>query len=44
MEGCGYTLELARNKNLKVECRGVTLENKPTTDKNTDAGDRVYRE
>lgn len=36
MEGCGYTLELARNKNLKVELpEGVTLENKPTTDKNT---------
>ena len=36
MEGCGYTLELARNKNLKVELpEGVTLESKPTTDKNT---------
>lgn len=36
MEGCGYTLEIARNKNLKVELpQGVTLESKPTTDKNT---------
>ena len=36
MEGCGYTLELARNKNLKVELpEGVALESKPTTDKNT---------
>ena len=36
MEGCGYTLELTRNKNLKVELpQGVTLENKPTTDRNT---------
>ena len=36
MEGCGYTLELARNKNLKVELpEGVKLESKPTTDKNT---------
>lgn len=35
MEGCGYSLELTRNKNLKVELpEGVTLENKPTTDKN----------
>ena len=36
MEGCGYTLELARNKNLKVELPEVLcLESKPTTDKNT---------
>ena len=35
MEGCGYTLELTRNKNLKVDLpQGVTLENKPTADKN----------
>ena len=35
MEGCGYTLGLTRNKNLKVDLpQGVTLENKPTADKN----------
>ena len=35
MEGCGYALEINRNKNMKVELpQGVTLEAKPTTNKN----------
>lgn len=35
MEGCGYALEINRNKNLKVELpQGVVLETKPTTNKN----------
>ena len=36
MEGCGYTLDINRNKNLKMELpQGVTLETKPTTVKNS---------
>lgn len=36
MEGCGYALDINRNKNMKVELpQGVTLEAKPTTNKNT---------